>query len=674
MPDLAEASRQIMWNVPLKWAIYPLFIISLVALGYGMVRHVGRWRKGVADSDRLSDPGERLLFTVREVLLQVRVRRAGTAGLFHSLFFYAFLVFVVTTSVIGLDYDFGTSIFTGNVYLVLTFMSDLSGLLFLVGLGMAAWRRLVTRPDSLRSDAGDACALGVLFLIVLTGFLIEGLRIQLTGDPWAGYSPVGLVTAPLFGGLSEASSRLLHAVIWWIHTLGVMVWIGTIPFTRFAHLLILPLNILFKKNRPAGELKRIDLQALMESDDFDAEGFSIGLQTTADLTWKQRLNLDACVSCGRCDEVCPAREAGFPLSPSWFIAGMKETVDRDDAAAVAAAEKQGEPSEIVGNAFDETFGWHCRTCRACDEVCPAFVEHVDTQVDIRRSEVNMKGRMPGELEQMLRRMETNGNPFGHQTERARWTASLDAPIIEPGGSCDVLYWVGCLSTFDPAKRQIAQGIIRYLRQTGVNFGILGTGEQCCGDPARIAGEENLFQLTARQQVEELNSRNFRALLTACPHCYNVLKNEYPQFGGNYHVLHHTEYLAANGVADLKPDGKGATVAFHDPCYLGRYQGIYDAPRQVLKRIPGARIVSLEQSEWRSFCCGAGGGHFWMDFRTDDRINNIRVRQFKDAGVDTIVTACPFCHHMLEDSIKLLNLEAEMAVRDLITMVCGEQES
>ncbi len=667
MTSLADATREIMWNVPFTWVIFPLFIIALASMGYGLYGHIVRWRRGAADTERLTDYPGRLWFTIKEVLVQTRVRRAGIAGVFHSLFFYAFIVFIFTTGVIALDYDFGTTFFNGILYIGLTVISDLAGLLFLVGLGMAVWRRAVSKPDYLDSDGRDSFSLGILFFIVLTGFLIEGLRIAVAGDPWATYSPVGKLMAGLFCNITEPAGLGLHAVIWWVHTLCVMVWIATIPYTKFVHILFLPTNTFFRKTKPAGELNRTDLEEMMEAEDFDADDFSIGLDTTADLTWKQRINLDSCISCGRCEAVCPANAAGFSLSPKAFIAGMKKTMLLDDAAAVSSDSEAVQPTEIVGNSFDETFGWHCRTCRACDEVCPAYVEHVDNQVEIRRSEVNLKGRMPEELEAMLRQMETNGNPFGHQTERVKWAKSLEVPIIEPGGSCEVLYWVGCLSTFDPVKQQIALGVISYLKKSGVDFGILGAGEQCCGDPARVAGEENLFQMIAKQQVEELNSRNFKILLTACPHCYNVLKNEYPQFEGNYEVMHHAEYLANQGVADMKHPDTGGTVVYHDPCYLGRYRGIYDAPRQVLNQVPGIKTVQPKQSEWQSFCCGAGGGHFWMDFKADERINNLRIQQFKEAGADTIVTACPFCHHMLEDSIKLLNLEEEIKVRDIISV-------
>ncbi|NQU64613.1 MAG: (Fe-S)-binding protein [SAR324 cluster bacterium] len=349
---------------------------------------------------------------------------------------------------------------------------------------------------------------------------------------------------------------------------------------------------------------------------------------------------------------------------------MKKTLYQDLKSARSGGGGTPSPTEIVGNAFDQTFFWHCRTCRACDGACPAFIEHVDTQIDIRRSEVNTQGRMPGDVEKMLRTMETRGNPFNQQSERLKWAESLGVPIIGPGDTCEVLYWIGCLTTFDPEKQQIALDVISLLQRAGTDFGILGGGEFCCGDPARICGEENLFQMTAKQQVEELKQRQFKTLLVSCPHCLNVLKNEYPQFGGNFQVIHHTEFLQHNR-ASLKPpltELPNRTAVFHDPCYLGRYDGNYDAPRQLLRSLPGVKMVEMKNQAEGSFCCGAGGGHFWMDIKEGERINVLRVNQALETGADTIVTACPYCHHMLNDALKLKNMEDKVKVKDIASLL------
>jgi len=673
MNRLAEATRPIMWNVPFSELMYLLFLISLSIMVFGLVRRISVWRKGTPDPDRLDAIFSRLLNMLWEILTQRKVRRSFLPGLFHSLFFYSVIVFTITTGIIALDTDFGTQLFNGYLYVTLTVLSDIAGFLFLLGLGMAIWRRVVTKPVSLISDRSDVVALGLLTLIILTGFLLEGIRIAMTNDPWAALSPVGYLMGPWFKNMGQQTGLALHASIWWFHAFCVMTLIALIPKTKFLHLFTLPANAFFIKRKPAGELSRIDLEAVMEDENFDPENFTIGLGTARDFTWKQRLNLDACVACGRCDEVCPAVAAGLSLSPKQFILGMKKTLYQDEALTPNKNSEDPKPTAIVGNAFDETFLWHCRTCRACDSVCPAYIDHVDTQIDVRRNEVNMQGRMPEDAEKMLRTMETRGNPFGHQNERIKWTGSLGIPIIKPGESCDVLYWVGCLTTFDPEKRQIALDVIKLLQQTETDFGILGEGEICCGDPARVCGEENLFQMTARQQVEELKKRSFKTLLVSCPHCLNVLKNEYPQFGGHFNVLHHTEFLN-NLSFDAAPSPvKDRTAVFHDPCYLGRYQGIYEAPRQLLKKLPDLKTVEMDNAFADSFCCGGGGGHFWMDIKEGERINVLRVDQALETGADTIVTACPFCHHMLDDALKLRNLDEKIQVRDIVSLLVEPPE-
>lgn len=675
MNGFAEATRPIMWNVPFSALMYPLFVVSLVIMVAGILRRVSVWRKGKPDADRLNDLLPRLLNMLWEVLTQRSVRGSFFPGVFHSLLFYSFLVFVLTTAIIGLDYDFGTQLFKGYVYATLTILADIAGVLFLMGLMMAVWRRIITKPTTLNTDRNDIISLGLLTTIILTGFLLEGLRIGLTNDPWRNLSPVGDFVGSWFAGMESQTGLKLHASVWWLHTVCVMVWIALIPFTKFFHLFALPANALFIKRKPAGELNRIDIEALMEDEDFDLDDFSIGLGTTKDFTWKQRLNLDACVACGRCEEVCPAFAAGLSLSPKQFILGMKDTLSQAVKQSDAKNEESSSSIELVGNAFDQMFFWHCRTCRACDSVCPASIDHVDTHIEVRRSEVALNGRMPVEVGKMLKMMETRGNPMGPQSKRINWAKTLDAPIIKAGESCDVLYWIGCLTTFDPEKQQIAQNIIDILRQTKTDFGILGEGEICCGDPARVCGEENLFQMTAKQQVEELKQRKFKTLLVSCPHCFNVLKNEYPQFGGNFQVMHHTEFLRDNWalIDPSSPELKDRTIVFHDPCYLGRYQGIYDAPRQILKNLIGTRYQEMKRNSDDSFCCGAGGGHFWMDIKEGERINVLRVDQAVEIGADTIVTACPYCLQMIEDAIKLRSLEDKLQVRDIVSLTLEAKE-
>ncbi len=659
MTDLSQATRPIMWNISAAWLMYLLFFIALGVFTFGLYQRIQGWRSGRGDNERLGDWWVRARLLLKELLLQTRVRGSRLPGFFHSLIFYSFIVLVAATTVVAIDYDLGTSLFKGWLYVALTIGADLGGLLILVGVCMALWRRVVSKPTSLPTTGDDWFGLALLGVMVLTGFLTEGLRIATIGDPWKWLSPVGAIIALPFEGISASTGEGIHVGLWWGHTAIAMAWIATIPYTKFVHMLALPTNVFFQRLRPRGELLREDLEEMMMAEDFDEETFRVGIEKPADLTWKHRLDFDACISCGRCEEVCPATQCGHPFSPREFIAKCKAQID---------AGKTGEA--LVENAFDDQFIWYCRTCTACMEVCPAFIDHVDIMMEVRRNEVLMKGRIPTEAARALKMLENLGNPFGPQADRIDWIEDMNVRVVEAGEEVDVLYWIGCCTTFDPSKRQIAQDLCALLTACDINYGVLGSAERCCGDPARVLGEERLFQEIAKAQVAQLKARKFKILLTACPHCYNVLANEYPQFGGDFQVVHHSEFIHEmlwNGV--LQPElGTARKLVYHDPCYLGRYQGIYDAPREVLKSVPGATVAEMKDYKEKSLCCGGGGGHFWMDLKSTDRINNLRVEQAVEAGADCIVTGCAYCKQMLEDSVKAMDLDENLEVADLATLM------
>jgi Fe-S oxidoreductase/nitrate reductase gamma subunit len=664
-----------MWNVSGGWVMYMLFAAALAVFALGMYRRVRFWLKGKDDRERLSDWAKRFRVLLRETFLQKQVRDSTYPAIFHSLVFYSFLVLLVTTLVVMIQYDAShflgleLEIFRGYIYVFFSIASELAGILVLAGVAMAAYRRYVLKPETLPDTPADGFALLLLAGIIVTGYLAEGLRIAAHGDPWKVLSPVGWAIALLFSGMGESAGKTAHASAWWGHTLFALSWIALIPYTKFVHLLSLPTNIFFSKLGPRGALRRDDLEKLMESAEDDAE-FRIGVQKASELTWKQRLDLDSCLGCGRCDEICPARMAHEEqFTPRQLIARLKE--------AVAGINGSGPEQlrDIVGSAFDEEFIWHCRTCTACMEVCPALIEHVDTLMEIRRNEVLIQGRMPADAARMVKMLETHGNPFGEQTERVDWVAQMKIRVVGPGEKVDVLYWIGCCATFDPQKRKIARDLCRLMEKCGIDFGVLGAGEKCCGDPARVLGHELLFQQIAREQVEILKQREFKLLITSCPHCYNVLAHEYRQFGGDFNVVHHTEFLHEMvWLGKLTPRfGREGTYVYHDPCYLGRYQKIFDAPREVLRAIPGAKVLEMKNHREKSLCCGAGGGHYWMDLKKGERINNLRVQQACAAGADTIVTGCAYCLHMLEDSLKLLNRDDAIRVVDLGSLMLESLE-
>jgi Fe-S oxidoreductase len=499
---------------------------------------------------------------------------------------------------------------------------------------------------------------------------------------------VGYAASFLFAGAGESTGA--HKALWWGHTVLAMGWIASIPYTKFFHLLALPTNVFFSKLKPRGELARVDIAAIVEAEDFDEEAFAVGIAKASDFTWKQRMDFDSCVSCGRCEEVCPVSLLGGPFSPKTFVERSRDLVRGlipasapAEAAAAASGGGNGngafQPAVLVaGEAIDENAIWHCRTCTACMEVCPAAIPHVDTILEVRRNEVMMQGRIPHEAARALQLLENTGNPFGQASARSDFIEKSKVRVVGPGESTDVLFWIGCCTTYDPAKQRIASDLFRLLEASGIEFGVLGDDERCCGDPARLLGEERLFQEIAKSQVEAINSRKFSVLLVNCPHCYNVLANEYRQFGGDYKVAHHSQFLHEmlwNGT--LRPEkGRKSRLVYHDPCYLGRYQRIYDAPREALRAVPGGEVVEIGKDyREKSLCCGGGGGHYWMDLNVGkERVNHIRIDQAQATGADTIVTSCPYCLQMLTDSVKTRDLDGKIRVMDLASVVLETIES
>jgi len=667
-----------MWNISHVWVMYGLFIVASAICAWGIYKRIEFWRQGKSDNERLSDWGKRLRILLREVFLQKQVRNSAYPAILHCLIFYSFIALFVTTLIIMVQYDAGhlfglhLNLFHGFVYVFFSVASELGGVLILIGLAMAAYRRYAIKPATIPNTREDGLVLLLIACIVLTGYLVEGLRIAVNGDRWMMLSPVGWAIASLLRGAGATQGRSLHASFWWLHTALAMGWIALIPYTKFVHLLSLPTNVFFSKLKPRGELQRTDIEKLMES--AESDDLKIGIQKADELTWKQRLDLDTCVSCGRCEEVCPAYMADKDyFTPRQLIARLKKSLD--DVAGAGEGNGGGSAPDIVGKAFDEEFIWHCRTCGACMEICPALIDHIDTLMELRRNEVLLQGRMPEEAGRALKIFETNGNPFGPQADRVAWIDQMNFRVVKPGEKVDVLYWIGCCVTFDPQKHRIASDLCRLMEKCGINFGVLGEDERCCGDPARILGQEMLFQQTAKEQVELLKQREFKVLLTGCPHCYNVLKHEYRQFGGNFNVVHHSEFIHEMlYLGRLQPQlGSARTYVYHDPCYLGRYQKIYDAPREVLKTIPRARILEMKNRREKSLCCGAGGGHYFMDLKRGERINNLRVKQAHAAGADTIVTGCAYCMHMLQDSTKLLNYDEAMRVIDVASLMADSLE-
>jgi Fe-S oxidoreductase/nitrate reductase gamma subunit len=671
---LAPATRELMWNMGSVSHVlmYVLMVCAFILFGLGLRNRIRAWRSGKPAGEPLSDWGRRLWILLREALFQRATRERWLPGLFHSLVFYSFIVLFVTTLIVMADMDFGLHIYHGPFYLGVSLAADIAGVLLVLGLLIAAARRYLFRPTFLPGNKpADAVILSILAGLVVTGFLAEGARIRFHPaglDPWRAYSPVGALVAGCLAGIPPETGRAIHFATWWVHALGTFTMIALVPHTKFFHMLSIPTNQLLVKLAPKGSLSRVDIEALL-SDENASEDLTLGLASGDQLTWKQKVDLDACIECGRCDDLCPARAVAQPLSPRRLITDLRDLMLR-----VRGGADSGEPA-IRGakeTVFaDEQFIWHCRTCHACQSHCPAAVAHVDLFMELRRAEVMMEGRLPGDAGRALKVMEAEGNPFGGQAERLDFVQKLGIPIVGPGGEVEILYWTGCATTFDPEKHAIAADLVAILKHAGVRFGHLGKDERCCGDPARVLGDENLFQASAKETIAALGARRFDILLVSCPHGYNVFKNEYPQLGGHYRVMHHTELLAQWLVEGrLRPQTPlPETVVFHDPCYLGRYQGIIDPPRRALRALPGLRLREMCAHGANSFCCGAGGGHFWMDIdQGEGRPYINRVDQAAAAGASTIAVACAFCFQMLVDGLKRRDLDERMSVVDVATLV------
>ncbi|MBA7596968.1 EtfAB:quinone oxidoreductase [subsurface metagenome] len=670
-----EESREIFWNIGSSGHILYYLLIPLAAiLAYAVYRRYRLWRLGRPDN-RLSDLGKSLrAFIVTGIvdgLIHRRFLREPYPGLMHFLIFWGAIVLLLAAAT-----DFVTHYFTGGLegkpYLGASLVVDVLGLVVLVGLGIAVYRRYIQRPERLDNQPEDAIALSLIFVIVLTGFLIEGLRIAALDPDWGAWSPGGWVVAQIFGGLSIGTLETLHKSLWWFHvglTLGVIVYVA-LTFSSLAHIVVSPFNVLFRSLRPKGALAPIDLET--------AEVY--GVAKIDDFTWKHLLDLDSCTRCGRCQDVCPAYLSGKALSPKKMIQDLKQhwlEMAPSLLAAKAGGGNGGNPDNpgenspsMIGDVITTEVIWDCTTCRACMEACPVFIEHIDKIIDMRRNLVLEQAEIPETSEMVLRCIEDRGHTCrGTTYSRGDWCVPLGLPSISEDKDVEIVYWVGCASSLEDRSIKIAVALANVLKAAGVKVGVMSEDETCCGEPARRMGNEYLFQMQVTKNIEAFNKHGIKKILVSCPHCYNTFKNEYPQFGGEFEVVHHSQFIAdliREGRLKLT-NGLEQTITYHDACYLGRHNDIYDSPREVVKGIPQARIVEMERNRRRSFCCGGGGGHFWIEER-DVRISEMRAEQALETKAGILATACPYCLQMFEDAIKAKEATESLQAMDIAELV------
>jgi Fe-S oxidoreductase/nitrate reductase gamma subunit len=629
-------------------------------------------------AQRTGQKVRRVLGLLRYGLGQGRVLGEPYPGLMHGLIFFSFVVFFIATSLVGIQMDLGIPLLRGDFYLFFEMVVNAFALLFLVGLGLAAFRRYVQRPDRLNIVRDDAFILGTLTFIALTGLSLEVMRLRGQQPAWAEWSWLGNALAGLFGPPAEHPPAI-YPFVWWSHQLATFALIATLPYTKFRHIVTTPANILFRRLDEPGAIPKIE--GIEETEE------PLGVGSIEQFSWKQLLDGDACTECGRCQDECPAYVAGQPLSPKKLIMDLRDWMSEQPGALykwqkslvekvplaqrLLLSGRQPEERDLVGQVIlDETL-WSCTTCRACERACPVFIEQVSEIVDMRRYLALEEGRLPDTLAQALRNTERQGNPWGQpRHQRTAWAAGLDLPVMAEVGQADVLYWVGCAGCYDPRSQRVSQAMVQILRAANADFAILGDEESCHAEWARRAGEEYLYQVLTEQNVEILKQYRFNRIVTQCPHCYNTLKNEYPQFGGQWQVIHHTEFIQELIGTDrlaLQGEWCEGSVVFHDSCYLGRYNGIYAAPREVLLSIPAMELRELDRSREQGFCCGGGGASMWIEHEAGQRVNDTRWSEILSHGASLAAVACPFCLIML-DAAATSHGEETPARRDIAEVV------
>ena len=656
-----EATREIYWNVGhgVTGAMYLLAAIALGLCGWGFYRRLPVYRQGGA-LDRLDNPAVRVRLLLKEVFGQLRVLLVWRPGMLHALFFWGFLLLFIGTLLVMLQVDFTEPLFsirflTGTFYLGFKLVLNGAGLLAIAALLGFAVRRFIIKPKGLQTGKDDYLSHVLLFVILVTGFFLEGIRMaatELQGNPGlAPYSYGGLPVALLLEGLAPTRLLAWHKGLWWFHLVITMGFIACIPFTKLRHLFITGVNYLFTDLRPKGAMQTIDLE--------DDTRESYGAAKISELSWKDIYDADACTACKRCQDRCPAWDTGKPLSPMRVVQQIGELSFEA-------------PQENLVDTVTREVLWACTTCRACQEICPANIEHVNKILEMRRHLALMGGEFPGEeVRTALGHLEVNGNPFGLAfAGRAEWSAGLEVTVLgeEGGGPCDILYFVGCYASFDHRNQAVARNFVKICAAAGIRVGILGKGETCCGDPPRKLGNEYLYQMEARANIELMQKHGVVKVVTSCPHCYQTLAVDYRDLGFRAQVEDYSGFidgLIRQGRLNL--EAEGVDCSYHDSCYLGRYQDSYAAPRHVLA-VAGARVREMEKCGPESFCCGGGGGLVLAEERIGSRISETRIAMAVATGAPVLVSNCPFCLTLFEDGIKTGGFEGKIQARDLAEVV------
>ncbi len=668
MDATMEASREIMWNIPLwmKVGMYLALAAASAVFAKGLLEKYQYVTQG-KDPKSLLPKKLNIENFLRTIFFQGKVTRDPYVGIFHSFLFYGFVTLFIATEFVAIQFDTPFKIFTGTAYKIVSFTADIGGLFVLLGICMASYRRYVKRPKYLSATKPnqEKFMYAMLAALVVVGYLLEGIRILGTGMPVGeqSWSPIGFALGSVFGafGLGDSTWAGIYKTLWMLHMLNTMAFIASLTHSKFFHIIALPLNALITPYRRGAVLNPMDFN------NENAETFGLG--KISELTMKERLDTLACVECGRCTQVCPANQAEKPLDPKLIVTKMRDTI----AGQPLEAKLKGEDINLWDNpiyASNELDS--CTTCGACMEECPANIEHVQMIMDLKRYKALTLGDLPPAAADATNKIKNNGNPWGiSQDDRFKWAEGIDVPVIEAGKKVDYLYYVGCAGSYDASNQKVVRDTVALLKKAGVSFAVMGKTEKCNGDPIRRFGDEYSFYEIAIENIANMRQYTFDKVVTHCPHCLHTIGKEYAKFDdGAFETVHHTELLS-----ELLRSGKLKALkevkdqlTFHDPCYLGRHHGQYNAPRDILTSIPGLKLTEMEKNKDKALCCGMGGGNMWYELPEGHHLAHNRLEQIGETNAPKLATSCSYCMINFNSSKGTVKKTEELQVEDVASIL------
>ena len=650
-----------------------VFVLSFAFLFWSLRNLIAYLTIARKKDDRFNNYGSRINNVLKIAFGQSKLLREPIAGIEHFLIFWGFMLFLfaVLEAIIQGFYSPFTLSFLGPFFSVITLVQDFFGILVLAAILVAFTRRFIIKVPRLqvgKSASIDATIILLLIaLVVISMFGQNMASIAGSGFTLHNYElrPISEALAPLFFSDPSASASTSYEVFWWLHIIVIFAFMNILPYSKHLHVFSSIPNTFFANLDPErNTIKPLDLE--------DEEAETFGAADIEDLSWKQLLDGYSCTECGRCTSVCPANIVGKSLSPREILVNIRQRT-KDKAPLLVQGKTEGEQFEknLVHDYIPDLELWQCTTCMACVEECPVMIEHLDSIVDMRRNLVLTESQFPSNLNNVFKSLETNFSPWAfNPADRAEWAEGLNIKTMAEDPDCEILFWVGCAGSFDDRYKKVSQSFAKLMQKANIDFRILGTEEKCNGDTARRLGNEYLAQMMMQENVETLNNYKVKKIVTACPHCFHSLKNEYKQFGGNYEVLHHSELIdqmITEGKIVLEGN-ENKNVVYHDSCYLGRYNQVYEPPRNTLNKISGVNLLEMARNKDKGFCCGAGGGRMFLEDEEGGKINNERTREALETNPDTIASACPFCMTMMTDGVKHFEKSEEVEVKDIAEII------